>query len=115
MKPRSARQGFLGDRSEEILTGLAVAIVGNCGGGSHVAQQLAHVGIGQFVLVDPDVTESVNLNRMVGSTPADADAALQKTAVLRRLIQGVNPEAQVEELTTRWQDCALALRDCDLV
>src|ERR1700747_2761266 len=94
MKARNARQGFLGDCSDETLSNACVAIVGNCGGGSHVAQQLAHIGVGTFLLVDPDVTEEVNLNRMIGSIPEDASLARCKTTVLGRLIRSVNPGAQ---------------------
>jgi molybdopterin-synthase adenylyltransferase len=115
MSNRAARQSFLGAESEEILTASSVAIVGNCGGGSHVAQQLAHVGIGHFVLIDPDVTEVVNLNRMIGSRPEDAKAARYKTDVLRRLIRSICPQAKVQSLVHKWQDCADVLRGCDLV
>jgi molybdopterin/thiamine biosynthesis adenylyltransferase len=115
MKDRSVRQNFLGERSEEILSNACVAIVGNCGGGSHVAQQLAHVGIGSFLLVDPDVTEVVNLNRMIGSTPGDASEARPKTAVIERLVRSVKPDAKVTGLNRRWQECAIHLRSCDVI
>jgi molybdopterin/thiamine biosynthesis adenylyltransferase len=71
MKARSVRQSFLGDNSDDALQHLRVAIVGLGGGGSHIAQQLAHLGVGQFVLVDPDRIEESNLNRLVGGTVAD--------------------------------------------
>ena len=48
------RQSFLGGDSTERLDKLTVGIVGLGGGGSHVAQQLAHIGVGNFVLVDDD-------------------------------------------------------------
>lgn len=115
MNGRAARQSFLGEKSDEILGGSLVAIVGNCGGGSHVAQQLAHVGVGRFVLIDPDTTEDVNLNRMVGSCPEDALEARAKATVLRRLILSINPQAEVQTHLYRWQECATALRECDLV
>jgi hypothetical protein len=115
MSERAARQSFLGVDSEAVLAAASVAVVGNCGGGSHVAQQLAHVGIGRFVLIDPDVTEEVNLNRMIGSRPEDAKAARHKTAVLRRLIRSINPRAAVQPLNCKWQECAEVLRECDLV
>lgn len=115
MKQRSARQGFLGPDGEELLANTSVAIVGNCGGGSHLAQQLAHIGIGHFLLIDPDVTEEVNLNRMIGSTPEDAAQARRKTAVLERLIKSIHPLAQVYSLTCKWQESAAHLRGHDIV
>ncbi len=112
---RSARQGFLGPRSDEILSDATVAIVGNCGGGSHIAQQLAHVGIGNFFLVDPDIVEEVNLNRMIGSIPEDARRDRFKTDVIHRLIKGVNPDLTVTVLKSKWQASAIHLRGCDIV
>jgi molybdopterin-synthase adenylyltransferase len=115
MNGRSARQRFLGKDSAEVLRRSSVAIIGNCGGGSHVAQQLAHIGIGRFALVDPDITQDVNLNRMIGSCPADAVSKTEKTAVLDRLIRSIQPDAEVVPLTLKWQECAVALRGCDIV
>ena len=115
MNERNARQGFLGNQSDEVLANARIGIVGNCGGGSHVAQQLAHVGVGHFVLIDPDVTEEPNLNRMIGSIPQDAADRRQKTAVIEHMIRAINPSAEIEPYCNLWQDCALTLRDCDIV
>ena len=53
------------------LRGLSVAIVGLGGTGSIVAEQLAHLGVGELMLLDHDVIEETNLNRVVGATRAD--------------------------------------------
>ncbi len=62
------RQSFLGSHSERRLTEVTIGLVGLGGGNSHVAQQLAHVGIGNFVLVDEDRISLTNLNRLIGGT-----------------------------------------------
>ena len=77
-----SRQSFLGADSDAILRDTEVVIVGLCGGGSHVAQQLAHLGVGRFVLCDPDVVEETNLNRMVGASLSDAQQARAKVEVI---------------------------------
>jgi molybdopterin-synthase adenylyltransferase len=115
MSTRTNRQSFLGKNSDEILGAATVAIVGNCGGGSHVAQQLAHVGIGKFLLIDPDTVEEVNLNRMIGSRPADAETAAPKTKVLERLIRSIQPRAAVTRFDAPWQEVAAELRGATLV
>jgi tRNA A37 threonylcarbamoyladenosine dehydratase len=51
------RQGFLGAQSENVLAARRIGIAGLGGGGSHVAQQLAHVGIKSFVIADKDAME----------------------------------------------------------
>ena len=48
-----SRQSFLGQDSELILANTRAAIVGAGGGGSHIAQQLAHLGVGHIRLIDP--------------------------------------------------------------
>jgi len=42
-----SRQNFLGPRAQDILVNTRAAIVGLGGGGSHIAQQLAHIGVGE--------------------------------------------------------------------
>lgn len=110
-----SRQSFLGAKSDAVLAGLRVGIVGVGGGGSHIAQQLAHVGVGNFVVSDPDRVVDSNLNRLVGATARDAQGATRKTEVAKRLINGINPDAEALSVPKHWQEEALALRACDAV
>ena len=68
MANSQSRQSFLGEDSEEILISVTAGLVGYSGGGSHFGQQLAHVGVGNFVIVDPQLIEDTNLTRLVGWT-----------------------------------------------
>lgn len=115
MKNRLARQSFLGLDSENVLAAVRVALVGLGGGGSHIAQQLAHVGVGNFVVFDPDVVEETNLNRLVGARAADVTRATPKTDVAERVIKCVNPKARVFKVPERWQKRAELLRDCIVI
>jgi hypothetical protein len=115
MDPRLVSQSFLGPDSDAILPGIEAGIVGLGGGGSHVAQQLAHVGVGKFVPVDHDIIEEKNLNRLVGGTTADVEAKRAKVEIAERVIKGVNPNAQVEACRMRWQEALPALRRCDVI
>lgn len=112
---RFSRQSFLGADSEATLATVKVALVGLGGGGSHVAQQLAHLGISNFVLYDADVIELSNLNRLVGGTEMDVAMAMPKVMIAERVIRGVMPTAKVERIQHRWQDVPDPLRSCDLV
>jgi molybdopterin/thiamine biosynthesis adenylyltransferase len=109
------RQSFLGGQSSAILDGTRVAIIGLGGGGSHVAMQLGHLGVGEFLLIDPDVVEDSNLNRLVGATQQDVRRAASKTSVAARVLAGVNPRVRIQAETTKWQICAAAIRTCDVV
>ena len=55
-----------GDDGQHSLANSTVGVVGCGGTGSHVALQLAHLGVGRLVLVDHDVVEQSNLSRLVG-------------------------------------------------
>ncbi|WP_338756543.1 ThiF family adenylyltransferase (plasmid) [Halobacterium salinarum] len=52
-----------------------VAVVGAGGLGSLIVQSLAHLGVGELTVVDPDVVEETNRSRIVGARPTDAGAA----------------------------------------
>ncbi len=86
----------LGHKGQAAMREASIAIVGLGGTGSVVAQQLCYLGVSNFVLVDPDVVDETNLNRLVGASARDIGVA--KTVVAKNLIQGVNPEATVKTL-----------------
>lgn len=115
MKERYKRQSFLGPDSDKVFASCTVGLVGLGGGGSHVGQQLAHLGIGKFLLVDPDCVEETNLNRLVGATAKDATKGSRKTLVARRLIHGINSSADIESVNKNWQECHQLLRGCDAI
>lgn len=112
---RASRQSFLGETSEQILENAKVAIIGLCGGGSHIAQQLAHVGVGQFVLLDDDNTEEPNLNRMIGSRPEHAKRHTKKTDVISDLVRSISPTAKIICGPTKWEQSHELLRECTVV
>lgn len=71
------------------------AIVGLGGLGSHLAQQLAYLGVNEYVLVDFDVVTDSSLNRLIGAVDEDVAAGTKKVAVAARVIKSVNPAATV--------------------
>jgi hypothetical protein len=115
MSKQFSRQSFLGAHSEETLKELRVGICGLGGGGSHIVQQLAHVGVGNFINADPDGAEDVNLNRLIGATLEDILAKRLKTAISERVIRGLLPEACVTLLPSQWQVHAELLRTCHII
>jgi molybdopterin-synthase adenylyltransferase len=115
MKERTKRQSFLGSQSDKVLGDCCVAIVGLGGGGSHIAQQLAHLGVGNFFLIDPDRVEESNLNRLVGATAEDAAHGTRKTLVASRLIAGINPLARVSCVAEKWQESHEFFRGSDII
>jgi len=115
MSERTSRQSFLGPNSERIIRSATAGVVGLGGGGSHIVQQLAHVGFQNYVLYDGDVIEDSNLNRLVGGTVADVKAKRKKVEIAVRLIMGLQQEATITPVPSRWQDDPLPLRSCDII
>lgn len=109
------RQNFLGPESDKVLRDSRAGIIGVGGGGSHLAQQLAHVGVGKFVFCDPDVYEDKNHNRTVGGMAIDIERETPKVQIAERLVRGINPDADVHAIKNVWQSDLQALRDCDVL
>lgn len=110
-----SRQSFLGADSEQVLANARVAIVGLGGGGSHIAQQLAHLGVGHIWLIDPQTIEDSNLNRLVGATVADVAAKRAKVGIAERLIKSIRPWIDVKKAQKTWQESDHLLRDAHVV
>jgi molybdopterin/thiamine biosynthesis adenylyltransferase len=86
---RQAR--LFGDRGQRLLSGLKVGVIGAGGVGSLVIEQLARLGVGELIAIDPDRIEASNLSRVVGSKRRDVHPVLTHRALgsvgvfLRRL------------------------------
>ncbi len=78
-----------GEGTITLLRSLRVAVIGCSGTGSVVIEQLARLGVGAFVLVDPDVVETKNLNRILNATADDAALALPKVLLMKRMIDSL--------------------------
>ncbi len=106
-----------GAAGQARLRGTRVGLVG-CGGlGSVLCEQLAYLGVRDFVLVDPDRVEETNLNRLVFALPEDARSARPKVEVMARGIAAVRPDADVETVCGSVADRAVQarLKDVDLL
>ena len=87
---------MFGKAGQDRLASCRVAILGLGGIGSLVAEYLARIGVGQFCRVDPDVVEESNLSRIVGARLSDAQKAVPKVNVSKRVILQANSCARVQ-------------------
>jgi molybdopterin/thiamine biosynthesis adenylyltransferase len=85
-----------GSAGQRIIGSLRLGVVGLGGTGSVLVQQLAHLGVSDFTLVDPDVVEATNLNRL--ALAGIGDVGQPKTAVAERGILAVAPAARVRRM-----------------
>jgi hypothetical protein len=106
-----------GQAFQQRLGELRVGVVGLGGLGSALAEQLARLGVRDWVLVDPDVVDLTNLNRLVNATLTDAQKARPKVYVARSSVRQPNPKAHVRALQTDLFDPGAlhALKSCDLL
>ena len=84
-----------GEQGQEQLRKITVGIVGLGGTGSIVIEQLAHLGVQKFLLIDSDVVERTNLNRLVGVS--ESDVKRPKVESRCRLAQRINGHVEVRE------------------
>lgn len=100
LRPTDSRLGPLSDDSDAMRDRQAllhsstgnqrireshVAVVGGGGLGSLIVQSLAHLGVGELTVVDPDVIETSNRSRVVGAESRDAgppDATFEEDGVV---------------------------------
>jgi molybdopterin-synthase adenylyltransferase len=82
---------------------------------AHIAQQLAHIGLGNFLVIDPDFIEDTNLNRLVGATMEDVKLGTAKVDIAERVIKAVNPAAEVVKHLVNWTEVTTELRDVDVI
>lgn len=85
--------GLVRDRAKLAEITVIFAGLGSLGGA--IALALARVGIGSFVLIDPDLVEPENLCRHVAEV---ADLGDFKVTALNRKIRGINPDARVQAI-----------------
>jgi len=105
-----------GNGTTDMLRSMSVAIVGCSGTGSFVVEQLARLGVGRLVLVDPDVAEEKNLNRIVNSGKEDAYLARPKVHVLATAIarMGLDQEVIPLQKTLLTPEAVKAVAECDV-
>lgn len=115
MRQRSKRQSFLGEHSDAVLAGATVGIVGASGGGTPIAQAIAHIGFGTTHIFDPDFAEEHHRHRLVGITTAAIKHSWKKVRVAQRLMQRIHPEGNVIVHPYTWQEAHHYLRSCNLV
>lgn len=96
---------------------LSALVIGASGTGSIAGEQLARLGFGRVRVVDFDRLEWKNLNRILNSNRADADANRLKVEVFAEAVTGYRGEgvaiAVPASITTR--EAVLAAAECDVL
>lgn len=106
-----------GSGTVATLSELSVAVVGCSGTGSPVIEQLARLGVGRLVLIDPDIVKEKNLNRILNATLADAKGNRAKVLVLKEAIEGFGLGTKVDVFQSSLDSPAVirAVAECDVI
>lgn len=108
---------MFGAAGQDRLRKARVGVIGLGGIGSLVAEQLARLGVGEMVLIDPDHIETSNLSRVVGAARADLTRPSLKVAIaerhLREAREDIALEVIADDVATR--SVAVRLRSCDFL
>jgi molybdopterin-synthase adenylyltransferase len=95
------------DTLKSIIGANRIIIIGVGGLGSVIAENLVHMGFRNLTLIDHDVVEVSNLNRIVGAYRQDADDGLTKVAVVARHLRSINPDVDIICHAKRIEDVSL--------
>jgi molybdopterin/thiamine biosynthesis adenylyltransferase len=98
-----------------LLQQLQVGLVGVGGTGSAALEELVRLGIGNVTVIDPQLLEESNVNRVYGSGRWDDGVA--KVAIAGRLVNdiGLGTKVTLVRDTIAFEDAARTLLDCDIV
>lgn len=101
----------------DLLRTMRVGVVGCSGTGSIIIELLVRNCVKELVIVDNDILEEKNLNRIVNGTMDDAGKKQPKVVALKRAIQKIGMETNVEAYRslTDSPDVVAALVDCDVI
>ncbi|HYN96859.1 MAG TPA: ThiF family adenylyltransferase [Pilimelia sp.] len=107
-------RAFGGD-IQAVLRSLRIGVIGCGGTGSAVTEQLARLGVGRLLLMDPDIMEDTNLTRVYGSSPAVV--GMPKAESLTRHVASIAPGVHVERHQGAITDVVLAraASTCDVL
>ncbi len=101
----------------ETLRNMRVAVVGCSGTGSIVIELLVRNCVGELVLVDDDVVEEKNLNRLINGTLKDAQNRRPKVLAMKRAIQSIGLDTTITPCQglTDSPEVIASLIDCDVI
>ena len=101
----------------DVLRSMRAGVVGCSGTGSIMIELLARNCVGELVIVDPDILEEKNLNRMIGGTMDDVRRKRSKVNTVDRAVRamGMGTKVQIHQDFTDSAGVVAALVDCDVL
>ena len=106
-----------GAATVDLIRKLKIGIVGLSGTGSVVAEQLIRLGVGELVVVDDDIIEEKNLNRIINSKKNDAESRTAKVDMIKQFVDQAGLTTIIFPFKTIVSDTKAikALAHCDIL
>ena len=106
-----------GSGTIKMLSKLKIGVIGCSGTGSIVVEQLARLGVGHIVIVDPDVIEEKNLNRILNSKHSDVLEKSSKVQIAKTAIGAMGFTSKVTSINDNLiqVDVVRDIASCDVV
>ncbi|MFJ4633847.1 ThiF family adenylyltransferase [Streptomyces sp. NPDC088847] len=105
----------LGPALQAQLARLRIGLVGAGGTGSAIGEQLARLGVGHLLVVDPDDLSASNLTRVHGAGVADVGRPKAEIVAGHAAAIGLGTKVEPVVGSVVQEGVAARLRDCDLV
>lgn len=107
---------FWGDKNQQAIASLTVAIVGLGSVGSIVAELLARTGVRRLILIDYDVVKTHNLDRTISAAPGDVGRLKIEVAAerLRAIATAADFEVQCIDASVVEQEGFSSVLDADV-
>lgn len=83
-------------KGQRLLSQARVGVVGLGGNAAPYVQTMAHMGVRDFVLVDPDRIDGTSLNRLIGARPGDIGK--HKVDIAKRTVRLLHADTQIQAL-----------------
>ena len=106
-----------GKAGQKALAKLTVGIIGLGGIGSLIFILLVRLGVGRIVIIDPDIVEKSNLNRLAGSKLEDVKKKTSKVNMLKKYAALINPGIKIIAIQKSIHEKGLLnhLKACDVI
>jgi len=109
-------KGFGAEMRQE-LHNLSVAVIGVSGTGSIVAEQLARLGVGRIILIDPDKIKEKNLDRILNANMSHARGEKYKVDVIKSSLDALESGTEIVAYNKQLTDISAlkAAASCDFL
>lgn len=107
-----------GIKTVSALKNMKIGVIGCSGTGSPLIQILYRLGVGQLVIIDPDIMGFENLNRIVTSKVSDVRNKKLKVDVIKEHIDAVDIGTEVKTFSCLLQESREAINEfasCDFI